>query len=807
MKSPSLRVDLYVALFYLIFGVVWILLSDFALNMLAADRDVLVRWQTLKGWVFVAVSALVIFLILRRELKQHHITERQLDESEEIRNQLFMNSMDAILLTVPDGRILAANPAACQMFGRTEEEIVRIGRSGLVDTSDPRLQAALEERARTGRFHGELTYLRADGTTFEGEVATNVFKSRQGEDRTSMVIRDVTGRKQMEDALRASEERYKLISSVTSDYMFYSRVDAGGQSHLEWVAGAFEGITGYGFEEYIASGGWRAAVHPDDLAVDDRDMEKLRSGRRAITEIRTIAKGGGVRWVQVYALPVMDPEYRQLLGIYGAVQEITERKLAEKAREENEELFRSTFEQAAVGWALTDLDGKFIRVNPAYQSITGFSNDELSRMRFIEITHPDDQEHNIQLIQQVLNRETRGFVIEKRYIKKTGEPVWVRNSVAGVRGMDGELVRLVAVCEDITERKQTEDELKRALAFIEKTFASLSEAILVINPSDRTVITCNPAVERIFGYKPEEIIGRSTEFLHVNQDLYEQFGKVGEPVLTEKGLFQTEYSMRRKDGGIILTDNTVTTLLDDKGWMSGVVSVVRDITERKRAEEELRLSRDRLTELTRRLAEAREAEARAIGRELHDQIGQMLTAMKITLDLAGQLPPETAAKKIEQAQELASDLLNRVSRLSLELRPPMLDDLGLLPALVWHVNHYQDGTGIQVDFKHGGVEGVRFPSEIETTVYRIVQEALTNVACHARAQRVRLEVHAGGGWMEIRIDDDGVSFDAESALAKNRGLSGMKERAELVGGTFQIESEKGKGTQKFIRLPLQDENE
>jgi PAS domain S-box-containing protein len=929
MNFLKLRVDVRIALLYAAFGGVWVFLSDSLLDAWVTDPAAIYRLQTYKGWAFVAASALVIFLLLRRELIHRKITEGKLGETEELYRQLFEHSMDAILLTSPDGGIHAANPAACRMFGRKEEEIKRLGRDKVVDVTDPRLKEGLEERARTGRFHGELTLIRRDGSKFPGEVSTNLFKSRDGRDRTSMIIRDVTERRRIQEALQKGEERYRLISSLASDYMFYSRVDDSGQLQLEWVAGAFEGITGYTLEEYIQHGGWRATVHPDDLEVDDHDMEKLREGRRVITEIRTLTKSGGTRWVKVYAQPVLHPESRQLVGIHGAVQEISERKKAEEALSASEELFRSTFEQAAVGWALTDLDGKFIRVNPAYRNITGFSDEELSRLRFIEISHPDDRERNMQLVQQVKDGETKGFVIEKRYIKKSGEAVWVRNSVAGVLGTDGNLVRLVAVCEeiterkkaeqalqeaqnhlkivlnnapivllavdrngiftlsegagliqsglqpgqvvglsaydlygelpitlpdgrnisgdellervfagetviastdfggvhfenrfaplldqngevngmvgvsiDVTERKQAEDELQSAQALIEKAFASLSEAILVIDPNGRKVIACNPAIEKIFGYKPEEVIGRSTEFLHVDRDSFEQFGRIGEPALSDKGLFQTEYRMRRKEGGIIFTENSVSTLRDDKGWTSGVVSVVRDITERKQAEEELRLSRDRLTELSRRLAETREAEARAIGRELHDQIGQMLTAMKITLDLAAQQPAEAAAKKIERAQELTAELLNRVSRLSLELRPPMLDDLGLLPALTWRVNHYQEETGLEVDFMHSGVEGTRFPSEIETAAYRIVQEALTNVARHAQATRARLEVRERGGWLEIRIEDDGVTFDVESALAKNRGLAGMRERAQLVGGTFQIESEPGRGTRKLIRLPL-----
>jgi signal transduction histidine kinase len=259
--------------------------------------------------------------------------------------------------------------------------------------------------------------------------------------------------------------------------------------------------------------------------------------------------------------------------------------------------------------------------------------------------------------------------------------------------------------------------------------------------------------------------------------------------------------------GVINVESTQANAYteEDQQLLKTIAIQISVAIQNSRLVEDLRLSRQRLAELSRRLVEAYETERRAIGRELHDQFGQMLTAMKITLELARELPADAAAKRIGQAWDLTNDLLNRVSRLSLELRPSMLDDLGLIPALLWHVNNFQEQIGIQVDFKHSNVEGKRFTSGIETTAYRIAQEALTNVARHARATRAQLEVRAGGGWMEIRIEDDGVGFDPESALSENRGLSGMRERAQLVGGTFQIESERGKGTMIQIQLPLQED--
>ena len=135
-------------------------------------------------------------------------------------------------------------------------------------------------------------------------------------------------------ALAASEERYRLISEVISDYTFSTKLDSEGRLFLNWVAGAFEKITGYRYEEYVARGGWLAALHPDDVEQDVRDMEALRANRPVVSELRTITRSGDVRWVRVYGHPVWDPERNHLVGIYGAVQDVTERKQAEAERED-----------------------------------------------------------------------------------------------------------------------------------------------------------------------------------------------------------------------------------------------------------------------------------------------------------------------------------------------------------------------------------------------------------------------------------------------------------------------------------------
>lgn len=167
-------------------------------------------------------------LTMVQDITERKRAEEALRESEDRHRLLFDTSMDAIVMTAPDGRIFAANPAACRMFGRTEEDLVRLGRDAVVDASDPRLAAGLNERARTGMFSGEITMIRADGTKFAAELTTSLFKDRDGQPRTSMIIRDITGRKRGEEALRQSETRFReLFENMSSGVAVYEAVDDG----------------------------------------------------------------------------------------------------------------------------------------------------------------------------------------------------------------------------------------------------------------------------------------------------------------------------------------------------------------------------------------------------------------------------------------------------------------------------------------------------------------------------------------------------------------------------------------------------
>jgi signal transduction histidine kinase len=242
-------------------------------------------------------------------------------------------------------------------------------------------------------------------------------------------------------------------------------------------------------------------------------------------------------------------------------------------------------------------------------------------------------------------------------------------------------------------------------------------------------------------------------------------------------------------------------LHEEQYLLNAIARFLGETLERRRAEDERTRYAAQLQALSQRLLDVQETERRAIARELHDEIGQLLTGLKLTLEMSTPLV-EKPKENLDQARRLVHDLLARMRNLSLDLRPTMLDDLGVLPALLWHFERFTAQTGVQVDFKHAGLDGRRFGSAVETTAFRIVQEALTNVVRHARVPSVTVRSWADHETLHVLVEDQGIGFEPQRLPATSHGLAGMRERARALGGQLTIDSTPGVGTCILAELPL-----
>ena len=242
------------------------------------------------------------------------------------------------------------------------------------------------------------------------------------------------------------------------------------------------------------------------------------------------------------------------------------------------------------------------------------------------------------------------------------------------------------------------------------------------------------------------------------------------------------------------------------GTLEALEGFIIDITDRKRAVDALRDHAQRLRSLSHRLLHVQETERHHIARELHDQVGQLLTGLKLNLEILQHSNADPAVAILAEALDLINELTTRVRSLSLDLRPSMLDDLGLLPALLWYFDSYTKQAHVRVSFRHDGLDR-RMAPDIETAAYRIVQEALTNVARHAGVDEAEVRCSARQTQLDIQVEDHGEGFDSEATLRSytTGGLPGMRERAALLGGHLTVDSTPGEGTRVIAEIPLNSE--
>jgi PAS domain S-box-containing protein len=394
-----------------------------------------------------------------------------------------------------------------------------------------------------------------------------------------------------------------------------------------------------------------------------------------------------------------------------------------------------------------------------------------------ERIHSDDRERVVSGVESVIETGGQSWAGEYRYRRADGSYAYVFDRGYVIRNRTGKPVRMIGAMVDLTAHKRAEEALKESRRWLQAIMDHFLGLVSAKDPKG-TVILVNRNFSVLEGPSPEEFVGKN---------VYELFPKDIADVLWQNDLaaqkaagpVESEETVFHKDGSRH-TYLTIKFPVREADQLVATCAISVDITDRKRAEEELRASREQLHALAGYLQAAREEERRRIARELHDEIGQILTGIKIALERSAREPPHLFKGGVDQALGLTDELIERVRDLSLELRPAVLDDLGLLSAR--YFDRYTTQFKIEANFQHSGLKGRRFEPEIETAAYRIVQEALTNVARHARVDHVEVRISADEDTLSIRITDTGVGFDPDSlSVRATGGLSGMRETNRLVG--------------------------
>jgi PAS domain S-box-containing protein len=383
---------------------------------------------------------------------------------------------------------------------------------------------------------------------------------------------------------------------------------------------------------------------------------------------------------------------------------------------------------------------------------------------------------------------------------------------------------------------QTAESLALSEVRYRRLFETAQDGILIVDAKSGHVFDANPFLTDLLGYPREELVGKELWEIGLFHDI-ESNKRAFRTLQVEHYIRYEDLPLLTKDGRHIEVE--FVSNVYNVGHQLVIQCNIRDVTDRKRAEAGLRAAHDQLemrvrertaelaqanetlraeiahrkqVEAERRtlqgqLATAQEDERRRIARELHDQMGQHLTALGLGLKVVKNLTPDQspAGDRLHKLLELTDQIGREVHHLALELRPTALDDLGLKEALGNYVDTWAERSGVQIDFQATGLDLNRLPAPVETALYRVVQESLTNVLKHAAAKHVSVVLQRLPGQASAVIEDDGRGFDADSSLIANEnslGVLGMQERLALVGGSLTVESVIGRGTTVIARVPL-----
>jgi PAS domain S-box-containing protein len=381
----------------------------------------------------------------------------------------------------------------------------------------------------------------------------------------------------------------------------------------------------------------------------------------------------------------------------------------------------------------------------------------------------------------------------------------------------GKTEKILLAIEDITERKMIEKEIESSELRYRRLFETAQDGILIINADNGRITDSNPFLSEMLGYPREEFLGKMLWEIGPFKDAIASREAFRE--LQEKGYIRYEdLPLETKDGREMQVEfvSNVYPINGDQVIQCNI----RDITARKKAEAALleakknleKIVKKRTTKLHRAnkqlgiyaadIIQAHENERKQIALELHDQIGQSLTYLKMIMMRVSRSAASEIIPTINEAQTVLDDLFQQVRNMALDLRPSMLDDLGLLPTLIWHIERYTGQTKIKVNFKHSGLDKP-FSPLVNITVYRIIQESLTNIAKHAKVNLASLDVRADNKIIHITIKDLGKGFNVfEITKFKSTGLQGMRERALLLGGDLRFDSSSGEGTTITAEIPF-----
>lgn len=492
--------------------------------------------------------------------------------------------------------------------------------------------------------------------------------------------------------------------------------------------------------------------------------------------------------------------------------EIVRRRSVEEALRKSEERYRSLYHHTPAMLHSIDENGILVSVSNFWSEALGYTREEVIGKKLTDFLSPVSRKYAEEKIIPAFFK--KGFIkdVPYQFVKKNGSSIEIQLSAITDRDEQGQTFRSLAVSIDVTERNKAERALKKAKEALSSYSKDLegqvrkrtreisgilqyTPAVVYIKDGDGKYTMVNSRYEELFGIRSSDVRGKQ-DGLFLPPGVAEQFINNDERVLREKRSIQVEESIL-VDGDAYTYLSTKFPLYDGKRRVTGLCSISTDISALKKAQERLR-------RLSAGIMTGQEKERAYLARELHDELGQVLTALRmeaVWIKNRVETADPTASARALTMCALIDKTIEEVRGLAIRLRPGVLDHLGLVEAIEWFTSDFEKRYRIICAFEHD--DGPEIRGNIATAAYRITQEALTNVARHSSANHTKVSLTIGGGNLKLTIRDNGKGFESDAnAETDGLGVANMRERAYLVGGLFSLQSRTGRGTRICFTVPL-----
>jgi len=590
---------------------------------------------------------------------------------------------------------------------------------------------------------------------------------------------EIEKRKSYEKALTENKERYRIISSLTSDFAFAYRVEEDGSLQRLWIIGAFERITGYRIEELQEKGGWNSIVYPEDTGVIMNQFGRIITGHEQIVEYRIITKNGRIRWMREYARPEWDEAQKRVVMIYGAVQDVTERKKTEEELKQSEISYRELFENTTDAIYLQRRDGRFIAVNKGAEKMYGYPREYFidKTPEFVAAPGKNDIAKVAQMVEQAFEGEPQTFEFWGQ--RKNGE-IFPKEVRIFKGNFFGEEV-VVAMAQDITERKKAEEQLRILSLTVDQ-----SPIAVIIMDNEEQIVYGNRTFSRLTGFKLNEVLGKTSGFLIDQQTSAEQFEQMWND-LHRGETWQGEVLAAKKGGQAYWANLTGGPLLDEEGVITHYICFIIDLTERKRLEEQFRQS------------QKMEAVGRLAGGIAHDFNNLLTVIIGYSELLLAKLPEEDIIypkiKQIDHAGRRAEALTRQLLAFSRkQIMQPRILNLNELIVNLEKMLHRLIGEDIQL------MLNLNHPLDLIKADPGQIEQVILNISINAR------DAMPDGGVLKIEskniyLDekfcashDDAVPGHYVMLSISDNGI-GMDEKIQSrIFEPFFTTKEQGRGT-------------